>query len=59
MSEAFVNSSISMLSDPAVLSRRLRLTSRSGAIFRKSLDRPITDASECSVRPAGPPPLLC
>jgi hypothetical protein len=28
-----VNSSISMLSDPAVLSRRLRLTSRSGAIF--------------------------
>ena len=33
MSEAFVNSSISMLSDPAVLSRRLRLTSRSGAIF--------------------------
>src|SRR5690242_14086149 len=26
--------------------------------FLKSLDRPITDASEYSVRPAGPPPLL-
>src|SRR5215475_12639673 len=58
MSEAFVNSSISMLSAPAVLSRRLRSTSRSGAIFPETLDRPITDASEYSVRPAGPPPLL-